>query len=410
MRQATLLRHMLLVILVLTAGLFPVRCLESPEETIERLSLWIASGREQEALEEIDELLAETNNESSIPIDEDSVMRLLGRSIDGSRVAWISEGRFYFRGSDSEGYVNIGEEPVDFNLSYSGRFATVIRRENGNCQALFVDLNQSEIIDLPTENERLEVRCNEVPAITDDGRYIYFARDGGVRHLALNETGLAESDRVRDLPSGRFRPKYRLTANRFVLHQVGDRGLIIFFGTAGYYQGYYYAGMGTDLQAMSQPCASPELVLVFDGDTVTEEANPEQAGRPDPEVDFADAFVFVGGAGRRKLHSLRWTNSFAMGSGINARTATHLIYLRDRRQFIVLGDNRMFYWDAQTNRRSSLPLLARQFELYNGGLVYVDLLNRLYLRRAPFSRLELDLVRLREEANAARDSDEPPDS
>ena len=407
MRQATLLRLTLVMFLLMTAGLLPLRCLESPEETIERLSLWIASGREQEALEEIDELLSETNNESSIPIDEDSAMRLLGRSIDGSRVAWISQARFYFRGSDSEGYVNIGEEPIAFNLSYSGRFATVIRRENGSCQALFVDLNESEIIDLPTENERMEVRCNEIPAITDDGRYIYFARDGGLRRLVLNETGLADSDRGRDLPSGRFRPKYRLTANRFVVHQVGERGLIIFFGTAGYYQGYYYSGSGTDVQAMSQPCASPQLVLVFDGDTITEEANPEQAGRPDPEVDFADAFVYVGGAGRRKLHSLRWTNSFAMGSGMNARAATHMIYLRDRRQFIVLDDDRMYYWDAQTNRRSSLPLLARQFELYNGGLVYVDLLNRLYLRRAPFSRMELDLVRLREEANAARGSDEP---
>ena len=56
-----------------------------------------------------------------------------------------------------------------------------------------------------------------------------------------------------------------------------------------------------------------------------------------------------------------------------------------------------------------LPLLARDFELYRGGLVYVDLLNRLYIRKAPFSDLEIEMVKLRERARQ-KQAEARPDS
>lgn len=75
-----------------------------------------------------------------------------------------------------------------------------------------------------------------------------------------------------------------------------------------------------------------------------------------------------------------------------------MVFIRDRRAFLTLQREKMFYWNPLRNTRRELPLVARGFELYSGGLVYIDLLNRLYLRREPFSHFEMELMQLREKA------------
>ena len=76
-----------------------------------------------------------------------------------------------------------------------------------------------------------------------------------------------------------------------------------------------------------------------------------------------------------------------------------MVFVRDRREFLILHRDHMSYWDPIRNRKSDLPLVARGFVLYSGGLVYIDLLNRVYLRKKPFSPFEIDLMRLRKQAS-----------
>ena len=391
-------------------------CGETPSETTARLAEMIAAGQQDEAIQEINELLIENNRESSTPLNDEATSRVLKRSLDGSIAAWTQEDEFHFHTPDEHNQVEFdGQSLRDFTLSYTGRFAIVLAEADAACRPYAVSLEDDQILD----QELALASCYEAPAITDDGAYYYYPEKGGIRVAELdpgNETqndATASGARPEDLPASEFKAKFKKITNQFTLIPVNQRGLLIFYGAAGAYDLYYYSGQGKKVTKIEAPgkneqFARPGLYSVFEGDSSDTTAEGEdtplrnQENLPDYGaygLDTAQAFVYAGGAGKRKLYGLRFSEPPKLERGVPARVTEHLVFLRDRKEFLILKKDHMSYWDPLRNTRSALPLVARGFVMYSGGLIYIDLLNRVYLREKPFSHFELELMRLRESAS-----------
>jgi hypothetical protein len=392
-------------------------CSETPIEITERLTRMIETERTREALVEINELLIESNRERSVPLNNDPVARVLKRSLDGSVVAWTQEDEFYFYMPDASGSVAFGGVILrDFALSYTGRYAVVLAEVENGCQPHIVSLARESVVgtdELPIGS------CYELPAITDDGQFYFYPEKGGLVHLATGQgdddyPGEAAPDHPpADLPAAKFPPKYPKVTNLFTIEQIGRRRLLIFHGSAGAYNLYYYPGHGQDVTLLTAPgktlFARARLYSIFEGDTITASSEnglrATPAGNNDPAYGLgtSQAFAYAGGAGKRRLHGLRFTDPPQISQGIPARATQHLVFVRDREEFLILHRDHMSYWNPIRNQRSALPMVARGFVMYSGGLVYIDLLNRLYLRKEPFSGFEMELMRLREAASDEKD-------
>lgn len=403
-----------------------IGCGETPAETRARLAGMIAENQNEAVLAEINELLIENNRKLSAPLNEDSVPRILKRSLDGSIAAWTQAGEFHFHAADSSGSVDFDDAALrDFTLSYSGRFAVVLTEIEKGCRPFVVSLSRESILD---DVQLPDGSCYEAPAVTDDGRYYFYPSDGGIKFIDLaggsvdSDSGDAVEGGPENLSAKKFPPKYKKITNMFTIAQINQRGLLIFHGSAGAYNLYYYPGSGSTVTAIKaagkEMIARPRLYSVFEGDTIStadaldsaedgpgsesgQVRSPEQAPGNSYGLDTAQAFVYAGGAGKRKLYGLRFASPPKIKTGIPARVTQHLAFVRDRQEFLILHRDHMSYWDPIRNKKSELPLVARGFVLYSGGLVYIDLLNRVYLRKKPFSPFELELMRLRKQASPA---------
>lgn len=401
------------LLLALFLGIVPLllRCTESPEEIIADLEELVAEGRRKEALEEINERLTERSKELSIPLNEDSVDRILKQSPDGSRVAWVQDQELFVLKTDGQQTsIDLDENVRDFSLSNSGRFAALQLESESGCRPVVVDIDDRSVL----EQSFPPSPCFQVPAVTDDGALLIQMRGGGLNLISIGAA--PRLDAPRELPAALFPPRYKNVSNAFTLYQVNKRGLLIFFGAAGYYDLYFYSGTGREVKRLQQNLARPRLFIVSeggapDGEGAAEEAPGDETDATDGEapaprdapaapdrlrLTTADGFVYSGGAGRWMLHAVRYRESVEVGPGFGAQNFSQVAFLRARRSFLIQSRDKLYYWDPVERTRKLLPLIARKFELYSGGLAYVDLVGRLYLRKAPFSDLEIQLVQMRE--------------
>ncbi|MCR9143812.1 MAG: hypothetical protein NXI24_16315 [bacterium] len=410
------------LLLIGSAAIF-TGCGETPAETRARLERLIAENQNEAVLAEINELLIENNRELSTPLNEETAPRILKRSLDGSVAAWTQSGEFHFHRADASGSVDLGDANLrEFTLSYSGRYAVVLAELEKGCRPFVVSLGGEAILETP---DLPDGSCYEAPVVTDDGRFFFYPEKGGVRFIEIQSAAAAGEDAQtgeapgapENLSSKKFPPKYKKITNQFSIEQINRRGLLIFHGSAGAYNLYFYSGSGSSVSQVKPGgkgmIARARLYSVFEGDTIASEDDPELSetdGDGNEErapaggaygLDTVQAFVYAGGAGKRRLHGLRFSNPPKFQQGLPARVTQHLTFVRDRREFLILHRDHMSYWDPLRNKKSALPLVARGFVLYSGGLVYIDLLNRLYLRKQPFSPFELELMRLRKKATPA---------
>lgn len=419
MQDSRSIARRLTLALIVSVATMNSSCGETAAETLTRLEAMIAgeaAGAQStaEALAEINELLLEKNRELSEPLGESAVPRILKRSLNGGVVAWSERERFFFRTPEGLGSLEPGNNEIrDFNLSYSGRYAVVLLETATGCQPTVVSIEDKRMLAAPGNRKLPEASCYELPAVTDDGSTYIHAAKGGLNLLPLqtNSDGSVPADGR--LAAKYFPAKYKKITNSFSLMQMNERGLLIFHGGAGAYRMYHYAGTGATVTGVTVPgkamVARPILYSVFEGDTLTisdeslaeaaaGEANSARPPNKTYALDTAQAFVYAGGAGRRRLHGVRFDSPPRVFPGLPARVSQQLAFVRDRAEFLTLFRDHMSYWDPVRNRKAPLPLVARDFVLYSGGLVYVDLLDRLYLRREPFSRFEMELMRLRDAA------------
>lgn len=422
----------ILTLLLIAWGLFYSNCSKTPEERLADLALRIKKGEREESLQEIRALLAESNRQHSITLEGSSEKRYLGVSPDGSRIAWIQSNKLYYREAEQKGPIELPGNVRGFNLSWSGRYAVAVLQSGDQaqegCQPVVLFLDNAELLDqkLPT------VDCQHRPAITDNGRYLYYKKAKGISYYPVSQSKAVDSDSLADLPeelsAKKFPVRYKKVPQRFVLHQIGRRGLLIFHGNFGYYKLYFYPGSGKKLKKRGTVFSRPVLYHSYDswnallkGSGLNRGRGGRSRAKEDPvatggeaiqakELAKADsgygsgygsdqAFAYGGGAGKWRLYPLRLKGGLALGRSIEGdMVADNLAFLRDQNQFLLLSQDQLYYWSPLTNRRIALPLAARFFEFYNGGLVYVDLLNRMYLREAPFSAFEMKLMQLQAKA------------
>lgn len=407
-------------------------CTETHQERLLRLEMQIKAGKATEAIQEINTYLNEQNALLSEPIDTKPSKRLLKNSLDGRIAAWIKDERLHFINGENTDSIELNGQPIDFNLSYSGNFALALVKQGQTCLLQVVDIQDRTLLD-----KEIPVKCNHMPLVTDDGHFLYAIDAKGItpnqirttENSALNLGGGAtvRPSLPEQITMKKLAPKYKKIKNRTTLYQVQGRGYVAFRGAAGYYRIYQYPGSGKKITSTKASFARAALYSVYDGDTlpipvnipqddalnnVEENIEPSHiatqsdSNGPDraaSEYLFqkAHAFAYTGSAGKRRLRALVFEDRIKMGKSFAAPVWEKLQFIRDREEFMILNEDRLFYWNPITHKKSQLPLVAHDFVLFDGGLLYVDLTNRLYIRREPFSPAELDLVKLRSQAVAA---------
>ncbi|MBX7057994.1 MAG: hypothetical protein K1X75_07995 [Leptospirales bacterium] len=372
-------------------------CSERAEEKLARLERMSASGESADALSEINELLTEKNKELSEPLDEERADRILKLSADGRVAAWSQDEELYIRDQERTYNIDLDAPISDFTLSSNGRYAAATIAGDNECVAAAVDVRDQSV----RETNLPEGPCYLTPAISDDGQLLYLPREKSLWVLALNSGARTE------ITPAQTPPKYRNLSNIYTVTSAGRRGALIFYGAAGYYDLYYYPGQGSQLTRLLQNVARPYFFPSTQGATLASPDDLEVEAPPPDRLKLgeADGFVYSGGAGRWQLHALRLSGERPQaGANLPAPAFSQLAFLRNRRVFLAQSRERLHYWNPYTRKKRELPLLARKFEMGAEGLLYVDLLNRLYLRRSSFSELEIRLTQMRN--RIARETDE----
>lgn len=398
----TAMLRALVVVLLSTVGL--AACRESAEEKLARLEAMGRGADREDALEEISSLLTEKNKELSEPIDEDNVDRILKQSADGKTIAWAQDDDLYVREADRVRHIDLDAPISDFTLSGNGRFAAALTAAESECKPVVIDVIERRT----REIEAGPVACFRTPAISGDGALLFLPEKNGLRLMEL------ESGQSRQIPASKTPAKFRNLSNLYAITTIGERSALVFFGAAGYYDLYYYSGDGGDLKRLLQNVARPRFFPSTDGVRLeSAEELPSTAVTEDRlNLAKADGFVYSGGAGRWQLHPLQLGDEPRLGRALPAPAFQQLVFVRNRGEFLIHSRERLYYWNPYSRKKRALPLAARRFEMGAEGLIYVDLLNRLYLRRAPFSELEIQLTQLRESISAedsAADTVEPRD-
>ncbi len=420
-----------LFLLVPVFCLLYCNCRKSQQEQLAFLSQQIKEGRGEaaieEIIEEIEELLAESNRQHSVVLETSSEKRYVGVSPDGNQFAWIQSDQLHYGIGEQRKKISLPGKARGFNLSWSGNYAVVVLQSGEGCNPLVISMARGQLLDqqLPS------IDCQHRPVITDDGQYFYYQKKGGISYYPVSQNETTnysdETELPQELTAKNFPVRYKKVPQRFVLYQIGKHGLKIFHGNFGYYKIYFYPGSGSKLQKSKLVFSRPVLYYSHDSwyselknglqatddegrdkiaAQVADKTAEEMANKVAEEaVDRAaagrrrQAFVYSGKAGQWQLRSVGLDGKLTIGRSIEGDIiADNLVFLQDQNRFLLLYQDQLYYWNPLTNRRTLLPLAARFFEFYAGGLIYVDLLNRMYLRRAPFSAFEMRLVELQREA------------
>ena len=411
--QKTFRNRILLAVPLLGLGVSLLgACEKSQEEILAELSEKIRAGQTQEAASEIQALLADTNNSLSELFESRPKKGSLAVSLGGEVAAWLDGESIYYHTSDGV-HSHEGEGvPVAFRLSSGGRFMSATFRDSDGCHLQLIDTQEQDAEDHPFRGS-----CDEPPVVSEDGSTLFAVEKSKIRAIPLHntkpESGLKmESATLRpslpeDIPLSVFQIKLKKFQPKLRLLQIGQRGWSAWYGRAGLYRLYFYPGSGSKVLTNKTVLSRPFFYTSYDGDTLPLLDTKQEAPKPQDskasakyEFEKAQAFVYSGGAGKRKLRALYFGEDLKMGAPFPSPIWDDLQFIRDREEFMALKKRHLYYWNPISRKKQLLPLLAREFLLFDGGLLYVDLMGRLYLRKAPFSDFELKLVELRKQARS----------
>ncbi|MCB1172001.1 MAG: hypothetical protein KDK39_00475 [Leptospiraceae bacterium] len=394
------------------------RCTQTPTESLTEIQTWIQEGKIEQARQRIAELLTTSNQEFSETLIARAKPVDLQVSLNGDLAAWSQGSQFHFHDASLWQQMDLDKKIASFQLSFSGKYAAVLVQNKDQ-------LCDLELIDT-TSNSRIQhnigmLPCQNQPVISDDGQILYFIKDNNIHfhQIAGNATQLDLDGQIAHeaeptvITQNQFSRKYKKLQYNIYLYQINQRGWLAFYGTGGYYQLYFYPGSGNKLIPEKTTFAKPALFTIFDGSTLTEveplATDKEPNNAPDP-VDtkkpsrakdsylFASAlaFAYSGGAGQRQLLALKFTDDIKRGTAMRSPVWPKLQFIRDREEFMILKNNELFYWNPLTQKKVLLPVIAHDFVLFAGGLLYRDINQNLNLRKKAFTPFEIQLVQIRE--------------
>lgn len=398
------------IILALLCIGFLFHCEKSDPEMIAYLEKLILENKIKTAKTTINQLLTKTNNSLSEVIIETSKTQNLISSIDGQTAAWSVDDDFYYYTATEEEVQKIDLDGTidNFTLSHSGNMAAVWIHKDDKCHLVIVDtVENSEIEPQFKQND-----CKKQILISDDGHFLFGYNDKEIVTwpihdqsgdiLTLGDKKIARKSVPEKIDRKSFKAKYNKIKPNLFLNQINQRGWATFFGAGGSYKLIYYPGSGDKTQTLKSFIAKPVLYPVFEGDTLSENSNFFDTSKKSSEsylFESAQAFAYTGGAGKRSLFALVFGSGVKSGKSFKSPIWDHMQFIRDREEFMVRKKEQLYYWNPHTNKKVLLPLLALKFSLFKGGLLYLDLTGKLYIRKKPFTKMEIKLVELRQKAD-----------
>ena len=381
-------------------------CFESEKQILLRLSKIIGQVKQEEvnldgAKQEITKLLIETNQGYSTLTAKANSKRIIKSNLAGQHLFWIQSGRLYYFKDGNKAYFDIGvnKKIVQLNPSWNGHYTVILVKGEKGCSAKIASIREKRLFSyqLPSLSEK---GCNDTPVVTDDGTTYFYVKNRELKKLSL-KSGKFKERKIYKFSLKNI--KYKKINNRFVLHQVGHRNIAIFWGNAGYYRLYYYNGVTGKIKLHPKVFSSYRLYTVRKNWKSKDKAGePKQISSAKKrnakkrKLGFynASAYAYSGGAGKLRLHSLRFGDKLSVRTGFKTEMMTDLVFLKEQGAFLILKEERLYYWDPIDNNKQRLPLSAKKIYLFKDGLAYVDLFNRLYFRSTPFSDFEISLIDL----------------
>ena len=386
-----------------------IMCSEKKHEVLSRLAHAAQSARKTEkvkaAEEEIINHLVEENQKRSLLISNISPNRIVKTSLDGKNLIWLelrTRKLYYFHnGKKSKMTLSLKENTqiADFNPSWNGNYIVFVLRKDKKCTPVVFSFLEQRTL----ETNLPETECHNTPVLSDDGHVLHYTANNGelLRQTLVHRTLKAPSPLIESIsfPRKNFVAKYSKIKSRFILYPVGPHAILLLFGNAGYYRLYSYDGVGDKLKKHNLIASTGKI---FFSPNTAQKKN--LSGKKISEntrlgLDNASAFIYSGGAGKHKLHALRWEGTkVKIGHGFTAPIFTNLVFLRKQNAFLGIQNNDLYLWNpaSQSNKEKTqkVPLSAKSLFQFNEGLFYTDLSNRIYFYERPFSSFETALIGL----------------
>ncbi|MBE7440498.1 MAG: hypothetical protein HS115_18755 [Spirochaetales bacterium] len=357
-------------------------------------------GKARETLSRIDLTIQEANRERSRKLSDSGERRKFYPSLDGRTMVYSEGNRLFSLRPDQEDPVQLDlpAPPVHLLLSGAGDAAIALSdAEPGNCRFTPLSFRQGKIFD------SFQQDCLNLPALTDQ-LLLFTVRPEGITGKQMGSADAMHLDMPPPLPLSAFPPKYKKIKNKFVLFSLPDNSILIFFGKAGYYDLYHYPGFGATVRKILSDVARPQLdgeVPFFHIQTREE----EQELKLRPVKNEYRYFVLRRVAGRFELTPLtQKKEGFKTGKGIRMKPMENLTYLGNEQAFLQPRRNLLAVWKPGKPYRY-LPLISKTFSVYQGGIVYEDHDRKLYLRKSGFGQTELDLLKLKFDAENMAEAD-----
>lgn len=399
---------------------------ESELKDVHRLT---GAGRRSDALGKAVDLLSELRNNYSEELDSDRKRRELAASLDGTVSAWISGSTLFIRSPGESGEYETSDRDIPFQadrirISSKGNFILISRTipknslpEQEQDKTKKKKVQKAEPPDCDFQvfsvyrpdlqfSGKIE-NCPGLPIVDDSGKWVYYVSKRGLSripvHLSPGNNEFRPTSRVvADISM--FKAKYSKLDNRFYLFDYGDDTILIFHGAAGYYNLYYH-NMETEKSVAigdryAKPALLPSVQAIFQnsGNRAANGAHSSQPG----------VFVFRGASGKYELQRLTGGPAPRSGTTFDAPALKNPVYVDSKEGFIWLDEKNLSFWTPRKNQNKKFPLEVREFVIYKEGILYQNAEYSLYLRKEPFTSIELELLDVIDSLSDGI-SDEPED-
>ncbi|MDH5656429.1 MAG: hypothetical protein OEZ34_11005 [Spirochaetia bacterium] len=357
-------------------------CAESDDEILLRLKTEIESGQKEKAITEINHTLIDLNEDFSETLRSSSLPRKFVRNRSGSVTAWIEGDRVYFFNGKLDS-VSLDENGTDLQISNNGKYGLV--------HAVTEDLCLLYPFSMETGTEFPEIaldKCEGRAAVMDNGE-VWFPQNKKIFKKSDIESEEVQSEEILDIKN--FSIKYKKLNNHFYLFSASENLLLIFYGTAGYYNLYSYNTDNSKLNLISKSPVKPVLYWTQKKDVLF----PEMSN----SGNKYDAWIFTGSAGKYTLSPIQISSKPKMGKSEKNPPMANFIPLGETGKYYIIDkSSSLARFDSRKNSLFSFPIKATSLIMLDSGLLYNDENESLKYRNLPFGEFEKNLLDLKESA------------
>lgn len=393
--------------LLIISLLIPVFfCSETTEEKLQRIEQQIAEGKIEETKTEVIEWIESINSTNAVALSKNKADRIYAVSPNRTSFYYSESGKLTFRMPGVIHAIAIGPGLQRIIPSFEGTATALIQKKDDRCVVRIVRPVESDSVE-----EIFDIACDASVAVNDEGTRLYYSVNG---NLYLYDAKRARRGLIRIGKS--LKSPYKKIDKKMVIRSVSPEELWVFYGSAGYYDLYYYSGRGSDFDLVEKGLASPEGFTAVKNDflAISQESPQPSENGPEENEESAESdenvaeskpaihgfegsplhFFYTGTAGQYQLK--QFTPPDQKGPERNFGLYDfNMVYVAEKEQFLTVRNGELRYMDFR-GRTTSLPLEMEKFFLYSEGLAYEDADGTLFLRTSGISMLEKRLDELKD--------------